>query len=226
MKQPNGQGLLEMIIATGVILVSLITTLGLILLTRHASQVSKNQILARNLAREGIEVVRSIRDSNWLAFDSGTLISWNEGLESIDDYSAVSSLDPDTGTWTLLFTPDETDMQTNLTVIWFNRGTPPDSGVYTQFDPASPRPGFEPTNYWRLLRLNPICWKRDNGRAIQSTETIAPEGANCSTVTDPFPALPGTFEQVGIAVSSVVRWREQTKTHDTELVEYIYNWKQ
>lgn len=214
-KKTTGQGLLEMIIAIGIILVSLLTTLGLIFVTLHASVVSKNQILARNLAREGIEVVRAIRDTNWLRIDSGVAAAtWNDELEESvgPDYTAIPSFVPTDGTWTLDFDPNETDMEGNLTVVSFNQ----DTGVYTQFDPATPPIGFDPTNYWRLLRLNPICWERVAGRLEQGTELLVAEGGSCQ----------GNFEQVGVAVQSMVRWKERSNAHDISLTEYLYNWKQ
>lgn len=60
------QTLLEAVIAIGVILVSVIGSSTLIVTTISAGQSSEDKIVASNLAREAIEVIRGIRDSNWM----------------------------------------------------------------------------------------------------------------------------------------------------------------
>ncbi len=62
----SGQSLLEAVIAIGVILVATVSATTLIVTTLTVSQSSEDKIAAANLAREGIEVVRAIRDGNWL----------------------------------------------------------------------------------------------------------------------------------------------------------------
>lgn len=212
-----GQGLLEMVIAIGIITVSLLTTLGLVFVTLQTAEVSKHQILARNLAREAVEVVRALRDTNWLNFDAGVAgVAWNDGLEGLAfDYSAVPSFEPSTGVWTLLFGPAEADLRTDQTVISFNVA----NGIYSQFIPGSVPGGFVSSNFWRILRLNPICWQHVLDRLEPATEVQAPEGNDCVG------AYGADFSQVGIAVHSTVRWLERTQTHDIGLVENLYNWK-
>jgi hypothetical protein len=46
--------------------------LGLSVHSLNVSQSSRSQIIAANLAREGIDVVRMMRDSNWLAAAAGS----------------------------------------------------------------------------------------------------------------------------------------------------------
>jgi hypothetical protein len=63
----SGQTLAETLLATFILTTSLVAGLSLAIYAISASNTSKNQILATNLAREGIEVIRMMRDSNWLA---------------------------------------------------------------------------------------------------------------------------------------------------------------
>ncbi len=60
------QTLLEAVLAIGVILVATISATTLIVTTISAGQSSEDKIVAANLAREGVEIVRGIRDSNWI----------------------------------------------------------------------------------------------------------------------------------------------------------------
>lgn len=65
-----GQSLIETIIGIFVLTTGLISGLGLAIYAFGASANIVEQITATGLAREGIEAVRAMRDSNWLA---GTL---------------------------------------------------------------------------------------------------------------------------------------------------------
>ncbi|MFA4936783.1 MAG: hypothetical protein WC575_00610 [Patescibacteria group bacterium] len=80
-KQPAGQGLLEAMLAIGLILVGLGAVLSLTLRNISAVADSGQRIVAVNLAREAIDVVRGIRDSNWLAAsNSGPSRLWDDKL--------------------------------------------------------------------------------------------------------------------------------------------------
>lgn len=79
------QTLLEAVLAIGVILVSVFASTTLIITTISAGQSSEDKIVAGNLAREGIEIVRGIRDSNWIkrtqnVAGTSTFVNWDEGL--------------------------------------------------------------------------------------------------------------------------------------------------
>lgn len=62
-KPTSGQTLLEVIVAIGLILSVLISIAGFISLNIFGQKYTENSIIASNLAREGIEVARHIRDS-------------------------------------------------------------------------------------------------------------------------------------------------------------------
>ena len=66
-QKKNGFSLLEVLVAITVLTVGLVGVVGLINYNISISRTSPEKIIAVNLAQEGIEVVRNIRDSNWLA---------------------------------------------------------------------------------------------------------------------------------------------------------------
>ena len=76
-KNQSGQSLIETIIALFVLTTGLISGLALAIFTFGTSSEITNQLTATGLAREGIEAVRSKRDSNWL---SGTLVDCGADL--------------------------------------------------------------------------------------------------------------------------------------------------
>lgn len=62
----QGQTLIETIVAAFILTTAVVTGLGLAIYSLSLSKTSANQIIATSLAREGIDVVRLYRDSNWL----------------------------------------------------------------------------------------------------------------------------------------------------------------
>jgi hypothetical protein len=74
-KMNKGFTLMEAIVAIFVITTGLVGVLSLVSQTISASTFSKDKLIAAYLAQEGIEIVRNIRDTNWLQS-----LSWNNGL--------------------------------------------------------------------------------------------------------------------------------------------------
>jgi len=62
----RAQGLLETIIAIGVMMTGLISVMALVISNLNTQREAATRYQAVNLAREGIELVRNRRDSNWL----------------------------------------------------------------------------------------------------------------------------------------------------------------
>lgn len=99
----RGQGLLETIIAIGVITTGLVSVISLVVSNLTSARDSALRYQALNFAREGIELVRNMRDSNWLlpsapgSFDG---IS-GQGAQLTFEFTPGSSdpvrLDPDMG---------------------------------------------------------------------------------------------------------------------------------
>lgn len=221
---PPGQGLLELLIAIGIISASAVGTLTLVLGTTTISDASKSQVLAMNLAREGIEVARGIRDGNWLALDGGAipapLDGWVTNLRSPadpTDYSAIPILDPSAGTWSFEFPGvAESDLGATNTLIYLH----PTNRTYIQQQTAPAAP-YVATGYWRVVTLNPICWNESlTERAQDSEQPVAGDGSSC-----PPPSAPGSTNQVGVEVRSLVRWIDRNRTRNLTVTEKLYNWK-
>lgn len=93
-----GFTIIEALVAVFILTVGITGCVVLANQVLSASEVSKNRLIAVNLAQEGIETVRSIRDGNWLA-----AASWDTGLSASTacgsptdwevDYSTISLSD-------------------------------------------------------------------------------------------------------------------------------------
>ena len=82
----NGFTLFETIVAIGLILVGLVAALALITSSLFYASNIQDRLIAANLAAEGIEIVRNIRDGNWLRE-----VPWNSGLADGDYQAAYDS---------------------------------------------------------------------------------------------------------------------------------------
>ncbi|MBU2082238.1 prepilin-type N-terminal cleavage/methylation domain-containing protein [Patescibacteria group bacterium] len=85
-KNNRGLTLLETIVAVGLIVVGLVAALSLITTSLFYVSNIYDRLVAANLTAEGIEVVRNIRDNNWLQ-NRG----WNSGLAD-GDYQVAYNL--------------------------------------------------------------------------------------------------------------------------------------
>lgn len=82
----NGFTLIETIVAVGIIVIGLVSALTLI--TNSLFYVSNigDRLIAANLTAEGLEVVRNIRDNNWIQN-----LSWNNGMPDGDYQASYNS---------------------------------------------------------------------------------------------------------------------------------------
>lgn len=62
----SGQTLIETVVAVFVLVMGIVAALGLAIYALNASANISKQIVAVGLAREGVEAVRNMRDTNWL----------------------------------------------------------------------------------------------------------------------------------------------------------------
>lgn len=79
----QGQSLIETIVAIFVLTTGLVSGLALAIYSFGASSDILERITATGLAREGVEVVRRMRDSNWLA---DTLSDCENGQKCYEDW--------------------------------------------------------------------------------------------------------------------------------------------
>ena len=73
----RGETLIEVLIATVILIVGGLSATRLFALATVNNQLTKERVIATNLSREGLEAVRSIRDTNWLRFAGERRTCWN-----------------------------------------------------------------------------------------------------------------------------------------------------
>lgn len=76
-KTKRGESIIEVMVATVIILTALSAIMTLFSSSIHTNTVTKERVIALNLAREGIEAIRYIRDTNWLNYSNTRRLCWN-----------------------------------------------------------------------------------------------------------------------------------------------------
>lgn len=101
-KSGAGFTLLEVIVAIFILTVGIGGSFSLIQQTFFTVTMAQSRIIAAYLAQEGIEIVRNVRDNNWLeqreSFETPPLPVWNEGLNSCLSPSSCCEADNETDT--------------------------------------------------------------------------------------------------------------------------------
>lgn len=75
----KGFSLMEVIISVAVVITALVSSIALISFSVSGASANKSKLIAAILAQEGLEIVRNIRDNNWLLGKTGPY-DWKEGL--------------------------------------------------------------------------------------------------------------------------------------------------
>ena len=196
----SGQSIVEAIIATSIVATAVAAALTLTTASLNAQKDNEGWMIATNLAREGVEVVRNIRDSNWLAG-----LNWDEGLEGDNhNYTAIAKFNPISGEWLLDFTPDT--IKSYGTEVWrYTNGSW--IGVYTQ-NMGKPDDAMA-SLFYRLITLDAICHDYIGDDFINTTGDGCPVGN----------------PKIGIRIMSKVVWNTGGRDHDIEVVEMIYDWR-
>lgn len=190
--------MLEALVAIGIILGGTASSLTLVAAALKGEKESEAAIVAANLAREGLEAVRGIRDSNWLAD-----VTWDAGIDgSGTDYTGAPYFDPGANVWSIDFSPDgHTDSETRVHRYNAEVGQ---AVVGLHVQAASPPASTVATPYSRLLTLNAIC----------DDDTIKESGSSC-----------GTARKIGIQAISEVQWQGAGRTRTYTLEERLYDWR-
>lgn len=193
----RGQTFIEAMVAITIIVTAVTSALALVQSSITSTRVSGSQVIAANLAREGLEVVRSLRDSNWLAGRA-----FHVGLVDASAKTARAVLDTSSATWAVEF--EALELSGDGARLYLL----PDG---THVQAASQPSGSRVSPYRRLLVLDHVC--RDD---VLGTERVVEGPATClstetlvaiaATSTVDFPGIAG-FRRTVSAEERFYDWR-------------------
>lgn len=198
----SGQSMLEAIVAIGIIATAVSSSLALVQGSIKGEKESERGIVSANLAREAVEVVRSIRDTNWLAGND-----WDRGLEGPGfDYTATLFFDPDANVWTPDFSADSlADSGAKV----FNYTSTEGNAVFGLYRQAAAQPdGTIVSPFRRLVTLDPICEKPSGVLHVVSS------GKSC-----------GTNEKVGIRLFVDIEFVVSGRVRTQRIESHLFNWR-
>jgi Tfp pilus assembly protein PilV len=154
-KHKKGFTLIEITVILFIISVGLIGVLSLVIQNIQSQVINKNNIIAYQLAQEGIELVRKTRDTNW---KNG--VSWNLGLADGSYYMDYLDDEP-----TLITGASDSELHRDMNNFYVHGG------------------GVEQTNFSRTIEITNIdaksmsvkaivVWKSKNNTSDYEVETI------------------------------------------------------
>lgn len=152
-KRQSGQTLMEAIFALWILIMVVSAILALTIASIGGQKESESQIIANNLAREGIEVVRSFRDANWLAGDL-----WDLGFSQPANNKARAEFNEENYTWSIVFQTSN-DLFSDNYLLYTSAVT----GLYTHNNAV----GNKPANFYRRLILDNICQAENEPEEIK-----------------------------------------------------------
>ncbi|MBI2056017.1 MAG: type II secretion system protein [Candidatus Sungbacteria bacterium] len=199
----RGFTLLETVVALAVILGALVGPVSLIIRGINNFSFAKNKLIAINLAQEGIELVRVIRENNQICIEknTGTLQTWQTDYNGITGSTLL-------GTQRTIDAIAVTQYLCGSGVLISNPTlTVPSAGCANKlrFDPATGRYGYvsgQPTLFSRCLNIS---------RPF-SAESGPPGSAAIPTADI-------------MDVTATISWNERGINRTLTLTERLYNWR-
>ena len=214
----TGFTLLETLIALSVLSVGIMAAFTLSTANLNTARANYQRILAANLAREGVEFIRNVRDSNWLKIESnvdcdttviGTqLCTWDQGLDQVTSTVGFENTvenpldDPITGV---------NEVRECFGDDFCRLKIAKKDGEYNIYKQGND----EPTNMARLIILKAICRDTDGNGDPGNTRIMG--DLECK---DPYE------DKIGLQVKAQLFWVDFSKEHTLEVMEEIYNWRE
>lgn len=200
-KDQKGQGFMEVIVAIGIMIIGIVSILILTSYNLTAADYGEKRLIASNLAREGIEVIRNIRDSNWVAGND-----WDVGLPvdpATDDYRQIVKFsDTVNGSAYVLEGVEEAIDTCEVCKLYVTNTlfSHTDTGTYSSFK--------------RQVEFRDIC-DIDIGNP-----------SNALTFLDIDESCVGVGTRVGYELKSIVQWQASNgDAKRVELIDRIFDWR-
>jgi len=188
--------MIELIFAIGVIGIGLLAATTLVFSNLMLADRDKSEIVAINLAREGLELAKNSRDTNWLAGNA-----FDAGMYAGTDYTATPVWTglPGTSIYYDFTANDFTNARTKV-MVSNNATTPNFMENWNTFITGTT------STFSRLMTFNCIC---DDG-------TIVGAGVTCAGLGK---------TKIGVRVMANVQWSEKGVLKDTVMYDDLYDWR-
>lgn len=207
-----GFTLVELIIAIAVFTVGIMGAFTLALANLRIARENQDRVIAADLAREGLELMRNIRDTNLLRLQDNEDCHPNPGLQ-LCTYStnirrglyAVDIYDnyPDVPPSLMGFCDNPGDNWFGCTCLNNGCDLNIDSNNYYSHDPGTV------TNFVRRIATRPLCF----------------DGTTENFNFDPSGCVGANNIEIGLEVSVRVDWNRYGQSDNVMVKELLYNWR-
>lgn len=216
----RGQSLTGLTVAVFIILMALTAIATLVTVTVRGQRFAEETVIAGNLAREGIEVARMLRDNSFTTgFRPSTCTDPCSTLpsgQSGSDHDGTTETDPSTGGWAFNYNGSGGDFTALGTVLCLQ------NNVYFQRNAGCP--ADTATRFRRRVTVDFLCLDADPTSPNYNHECVATAGTGCPGAT-----CVGYTQFVGHRVRSRVSFPGRSCSASTEgcivLEDYLYAWK-
>ncbi len=246
--EKRGQGILEVMTAIYIFIVALVSIMSLVVFNIQINDLNADFLVASNLAREGIEAVRIIRDSNW---ESGHYFADDLRYASksryLDDATVSNNRTQATFllknnylsggygyeintigiSWANCISPTYTyhnslDISTNeLCKLYLISPSSDDSKKQYDYGIYNyPNASKTETQFYRILYINQICASGYGEKILVDVDLDNPLGVNKSCS-----AMLGDPELIGLQVVARVGWMSSHGFKEVKIEERLYNWQ-
>ncbi|RJQ35419.1 prepilin-type N-terminal cleavage/methylation domain-containing protein [Candidatus Parcubacteria bacterium] len=201
----QGFTLIELLIAIAVFTLGIMGAFTLALANINTIRENFNRVLAANISREGVEIVRNMRDSNWLREEANEycgayICSWSDGLTAGFYYADYNDAALNPFVCSDLDACISSCTNSGICSLYLN------SNVYDHTI------GPNKSNMSRIIQIENICIVDASGAPVEDIRT-----SSCDKSAGEIDA--------GIRVTSRVRWSGRDKNIDIDSSELIYNWR-
>lgn len=209
-KNQEGFTLIELLIAISVFTIGIMAAFTLALSNINTVRDNFNRVLSANLSREGLEIVRNIRDTNWLKIQDNEDCSVGAGLQICDWANGLSAgyyyadhSDTDLSAFSCNDTIENCMsicIDTGSCDLYLNGGTYNHDALGNK------------SSMSRIIKIENICITEVGGLPVEDIRD-----STCNKSIGEVHA--------GIRVTSKVRWTGANKNIDIDASELIYNWR-
>lgn len=197
----RGFSLLGVMVALFVLVTGIIATTQIMARTTRTLHVSRNEFIATNLAREGLELIRTTRDSNWFKKNSQSQIN------SISPINWTDHPYQDANPNEAGICENENDISGSRTLT-IDRDS--SIGTHLAFVPPNPPATLPPQQLYLVNGQYTHTGSLDQASPFWRLVTI-----DCSNQT---------AEPAFITVTSNVTWPEDGRIKSVPLKTKLYNW--
>lgn len=233
----RGDSILEVVIATAILASLLIATFDILQRALDTNINVKNRLIALNIAREGVEAVRNIRDTNWLKYSGERREKWlcldlpgaNTCNGTITPAQIINANNPDNPNY---YTVNYNDTQKRYYLSLASEQSPVDFQNGTDYEeyrlyltPTVPQryvhggAGNDETIFYRQVWLdieNPYDTRSDLGGAPIDDPVLPPVDGFCDDADV-------TCSRARLRVIVSVFWEEENRTRQITLETNLFD---